>query len=74
MLTSFFLSSDISTVVQLCGLWKKMAAHPRARYAEQILLVSRPCFLSFFKMLLHSSSPKFRLLGSAEAVVRALRD
>lgn len=31
-------------------------------------------FLSFFKMLLHSSSPKFRLLGSAEAVVRVPRD
>lgn len=45
------LSSDISTVVQLCGLWKKMAAHPRARYAQQILLVSRPCFLSFFLFL-----------------------
>lgn len=43
------LSSDISTVVQLCGLWKKMAAHPRARYAQQILLVSCPFFLSFFK-------------------------
>lgn len=30
--------------------------------------------LSFFKMLLHSSFPKFRLLGSAEAIVRVPRD
>lgn len=63
-------SSDISTAVQLCGLWKKMAAHPRACYAQQILLVSHLFFFLFFISRLHSSSPKFCLFRSAEAVVR----
>lgn len=44
--------SDIPTVVQLCGLWEKMAAHPWTCHAKQILLVSHPfprlCFLFLF--------------------------
>ena len=73
---SFFVFSDISTVVQLCGLWEKMAAHPWACHAEQILLVSHPFprLGALFFILLHSSSPKFCLLRNAETVACVLCD
>lgn len=67
------LWSDVFTVVQLRGLWEEMATHPRARHAEQILLVSHPRFPHFLYMLLLFLQ-KFGLLGSAEVVARVLHD
>lgn len=67
-----FFPLDVSSVVQLSGLWKKMAAHPRTCDPEPILLVSEPDSLYLKnnnkKTLLFSSS-KFCLLWNAETVV-----
>ena len=46
-LTRIHFHSDISAVIQLDGLWKKVAAHPRTCNPKQILLVSH-----FFSSLL----------------------
>lgn len=69
------LWSHVFTVVQLRGLWEEVATHPRARHAEQILLVSHPPPpLPHFLYMLLLFLPKFGLLGSAKVVVRVLHD
>lgn len=61
------LCSDVLTALQLCGLREEMATHPRARHAEQILLVSHLSFLFFMRRFYYSPPPSQKIQEKKES-------